>query len=176
MNFKTLTSKTVFQARVFDIREDEVRYPDGRQATFHILVHNGAVAMVPVDSDGRILFVRQFRQTAGKQILEIPAGTLEPGEDPESCAQRELREEVGRGANGMRKLGEFFLAPGYSTEHMHVFLATDLFEERLAGDADEFLSVEAYTLGDALGLVNAGEIEDAKTITGLFLARSYLEN
>lgn len=176
MNFKTLTSKTVFRARVFDIREDEVLYPDGRQATFHILVHNGAVAMVPVDDDGRILFVRQYRQTAGKQILELPAGTLEPGEDPQSCAQRELREEVGRGAGEMRKLGEFFLAPGYSTERMHLFLATGLFEERLAGDADEFLHVEAHDLAEALDLVASGQIEDAKTITGLLLAHPALES
>lgn len=174
MDFKTLNSKTVFKARVFDVREDEVLYPDGRRATFHIVEHNGAVAMVPVDDQGRILLVRQFRQTAGRQILELPAGTLEADEDPASCAQRELREEVGMAPGELHKIGEFFLAPGYSTERMHIYLATKLREERLAGDEDEFLIAEAHSLEEAYAMIDSGAIEDAKTITGLLLARSYL--
>jgi len=174
VNFKTLSSKTVFKARVFKLREDEVLYPDGRQATFHIVEHNGAVAMVPVDPQGRVLLVRQFRQTTGKLLLELPAGTLEDGEDPESCAYRELCEEVGMAPGNLQKIGEFFLAPGYSSEVMHIYLATDLREEKQAGDEDEFLSVEAYTPEELFAMIDTREIEDAKTITGLLLARSQL--
>ncbi len=175
MPFRTLSSQTVYRARVFDVHRDEVLYPDGRKATFEIVVHNGAVAMVPVDDSGNLIFVRQYRHSTGKRLLEIPAGTLGKGEDPEACAQRELREEIGMAPGRLTKLAEFFLAPGYSTERMHVFLAQDLRPEQLPHDEDEDLDVESLSMQAAFAAIRSGEIEEAKTMLGLYLARAFLQ-
>ena len=175
MTFRTLSSQTVYHARVFDVHRDEVLYPDGRQATFEIVVHNGAVAIVPIHDSGDIVFVRQYRHSAGKRLLEIPAGTLGKGEDPEACAQRELREEIGMGSGRLTKLAEFFLAPGYSTERMHVYLAQDLRPELLPHDEDEDLDVESLSMEAAFAAIRLGEIEEAKTMLGLYLARAFLQ-
>jgi ADP-ribose pyrophosphatase len=175
MSFRTLSSETVYRARVFEVHRDEVAYPDGRQATFEIVVHNGAVAMVPIAPSGDILFVRQYRHTTGKRLLEIPAGTLGVREDPAACAQRELREEIGMAPGRLTKLAEFFLAPGYSTERMHVFLAQDLRPERLPHDEDEDLETVPLSMQAAFDAIDSGEIEEAKTILGLYLTRNYLQ-
>jgi ADP-ribose pyrophosphatase len=106
--------------------------------------------------------------------LELPAGTLEPGEPPEACAHREIREETGQAADKLVKLGEFFLAPGYSTEYMYVFLATDLRTDPLPGDRDEFIRVEAYPVAEVFKMIERGEIQDAKTLAALMLARRWL--
>ncbi|MEX2162469.1 MAG: NUDIX hydrolase [Anaerolineales bacterium] len=176
MTFRTLSTELVYRARVFDVRRDEVQYPNGHQTTYEIVVHSGAVAMVPVDTDDRILFVRQYRHTTGKRILEIPAGTLNKGEDPAACAQRELREEIGMAPGKLTKLAEFFLAPGYSTERVHVYLARDLSPESLPQDEDEDLEVEPLSMEEAFAAIRRGEIEEAKTMLGLFLAREVLRN
>ncbi|MEX1246872.1 MAG: NUDIX hydrolase [Anaerolineales bacterium] len=176
MEFKTLKSEITYRARVFDVQRDEVRYPSGHKTTYEIVVHNGAVAMVPVDADGGILFVRQYRHTTGKRILEIPAGTLNKGEDPEACAQRELREEIGMAPGRLTRLAEFYLAPGYSTERMHVYLAQDLRPEHLPHDEDEDLDVEKLSMGEAFAAIRNGEIEEAKTMLGLYLAKEFLES
>lgn len=174
MTHKVLKSETTYHARAFDVKRDEILYPDGRKVTFDVVVHGGAVAMVPVDAGGNIWFVRQYRHSAGKLLLELPAGTLERGEDPEACAQRELREEIGMGAADVAKLADFFLAPGYSTERMWIFLATGLSPEKLEGDEDEDLEIIQLTPEQAFAAIQSGEIEDAKTIVGLFLAKEFL--
>ncbi|HEY4718354.1 MAG TPA: NUDIX hydrolase, partial [Anaerolineales bacterium] len=109
-----------------------------------------------------------------KLLLELPAGTLNKGEDPEACAQRELREEIGMAPGRLTKLGEFFLAPGYSTERMHVYLAQDLRPERLPHDDDEVLEVVSLSMQAAFAAIRSGEIEEAKTMLGLYLARELL--
>ncbi len=174
MTNEILSSETVFRGRAFEIQQDVVQRPNGPQ-TYDTVHHIGAVAMVPVDSDGRILFVRQYRHAARRRLLELPAGTLEEGEPVEETAQREMREEVGMAPGRLTKLAEFFLAPGYSTERMHIYLAEDLTPEHLPGDEDEDLEVERMTLNEAFGAMRSGEIEDAKTMLGLFLFREYLE-
>ena len=173
MTNEILNSETVFRGRAFKIQQDRVQRPNGPQ-TYDTVHHIGAVAMVPIDPDGRILFVRQYRHAARRKLLELPAGTLEEGEPVQETAQRELREEVGMAPGRLTKLAEFFLAPGYSTERMHIYLAEDLRPEKLAGDEDEDLEIERLTINQAFDAVRSGKIEDAKTILGLFLVKERL--
>ena len=173
--FELIKSETLMQGRAFKIRRDHLLTPDGRETKFEIIEHGGSVIIVPVDANGNLLFVRQYRHAAGVELLELPAGTLEPGEDPQVCAHREIREETGMAAGRLQKIGEFFLAPGYSTEYMHVYLAQDLVHDPLPGDQDEFLSVERYPLGQAYAMLQRGEIRDAKTIAALSIAQHFIE-
>jgi ADP-ribose pyrophosphatase len=161
-----------YHGKAFDVRQDQVRLPDGQVISLDIVSHVGAVTIVPIDEQGRIWFVRQYRHAAGKELLELPAGTLEDGEAPEVCAQREVREEIGMAAQEIRKIGEFFLAPGYSTEYMVIFLARRLYPDPLPGDQDEFLSAEPLPWERAYQMAEKGEIQDAKSLTALFLARA----
>ena len=164
-------SEKMYQGRAFQVRRDRVRLPDGGLAQLDIVEHVGAVTIVPVDDEDRVWFVRQYRHATGRDLLELPAGTIEPGEPPEMCAARAILDELGMRAGTLRKLGEFFLAPGYSTEYMHVFLATGLVPDPLPGDHDEFLSVERFPLAELDRLVQAGEIQDGKTLAGIYLLR-----
>jgi len=177
MNFKLIKSKTIFQGRVFAIRRDTLQTPDGRETAFDIVEHHGSVVILPIDNAGNLLFVRQYRHAAQDDLLELPAGTLDsPEESPEHCASREIREETGMGAKKLKNLGSFYLAPGYSTELMTVFLATELYENPLDPDADEFLQVEKIPLPEALSLAEAGKMPDAKTLASLLMARPHLES
>jgi ADP-ribose pyrophosphatase len=141
-----------------------------------IIEHVGAVTILPVDANGRILFVRQYRHAAGKELLELPAGTLEVGELPENCALREIREETGFAAGKLTKLGEFFLAPGYSTEYMVVYLASELHYDPLPGDQDEFITLLPIPVDQAYELALNGELQDGKSLAALLLARPHIHN
>ncbi len=176
MPFELLNSQLEYSGRAFSIRRDTLRLPDGRETKFDIVEHVGSVVLVPLDEAGNVLFVRQYRHAAGLDLLELPAGTLDEGEAPEECARREIREETGMAARKIERLGGFHLAPGYSTEYMNVFLATDLLPDPLPADADEFLSVEHLPLSEALARAERGEIPDAKTLAALLLARPRLES
>ncbi len=168
MAYETIHSTTVYKGKAFDVRRDQVRLPDEQVAHLDIIEHVGAVTILPLDEQGQVWFVRQYRHAARQRLLELPAGTLEKDEPPEACARREIREEIGMSAGQMQKLGEFFLAPGYSTEYMYIFLATDLQPNPLPGDADEFISVEKVPLQQALALARSGELKDAKSLAALF--------
>ncbi|MEX1071690.1 MAG: NUDIX hydrolase [Anaerolineales bacterium] len=174
MTHKILKTEVVYKAHAFNVLRDQVQFPSGKVHAMDIVVHTGAVAMVPIDSDGNIVLVRQYRHSAKKALLELPAGTLKKGEDPEACAQRELREEIGMAPGSLIKLADFFLAPGYSTERMWIYLARDLKPERLPGDEDEDLTIEIMSVEQAFAAVKSGQIEDAKTILGVFLAGEVL--
>ncbi len=176
MSFELLKSEIVYPGRAFTVRRDTLRLPDNREHTFDIVVHIGSVIILPLDGEGQLLFVRQYRHAAGTDLLELPAGTLDEGETPETCARREVREETGMAAGNMEHLGGFYLAPGYSTEYMHVYLATDLKFDPLQADEDEFLSVERFPLSDAIKMFERGEIQDAKSIAAILLAHRQLEN
>jgi ADP-ribose pyrophosphatase len=170
MPFEIVSSEEKYSGRVLALRVDRVRLENGKEAVLEIIEHRGSVVMVPVDPDGGIWLVRQYRHAAGREILELPAGTLEPGEDPAACAGRELREEIGMAAGGILHIGGFFLAPGYATEFMHVFLARDLRPDRLPGDDDEILSPEKYSLVELRRRLEQGLLEDAKTVAALAMA------
>lgn len=175
MKFEILNQETIYRGRAFNVRRDEVRTPNQRSVHVDIIEHVGAVTILPVDDEGRILFVRQYRHATGRELLELPAGTLDPGEPPELCARREIREETGCAAGKLIKLGEFFLAPGYSTEYMVVFLATELTHDPLPGDQDEFITLQAVPIDQAYRMALSGELLDGKSLATLLLARSYLD-
>jgi ADP-ribose pyrophosphatase len=174
MPFELLSSESTYQGKAFSVRRDQLRLPDGALAHLDIVEHVGAVTVLPIDDEGQVWFVRQYRHAAGIELLELPAGTLEAGEDPEVCALREIREETGMAASKLQKIGEFFLAPGYSTEYMHVYLAQALRHDPLPGDQDEFLSVERYPMAQVFAMLRNGEIRDAKTIAVLCLAQPFI--
>jgi ADP-ribose pyrophosphatase len=165
-----LSTESRFSGRLLAVRIDRLRLDDGREVTLEILDHAGSVVMVPLDADGGIWFVRQYRHAAGREILELPAGTLEEREDPAQCANRELREEIGFRADRLTKLGGFFLAPGYATEYMHVFLAEGLHPDRIPGDEDEVLIPEKHPRAGVEAMLDAGALEDAKTAAALAMA------
>ena len=164
---KTLSSNLLHRGRHFDFLQDEVELPDGRRTKRDVVRHPGAVAMVPVLPDRRIVLVRQYRYAAGKMLLEIPAGTLEPGEDPLECAARELREETGFEAGEMEGLLSCFMAPGYSSEVIHFFAARGLREVGTELEPDESIENEVLDLGEVLERIRDNTIEDAKTIIGV---------
>lgn len=170
MAFELVSSEVVFEGKVFDVRVDRVRFPDGHETRLDIVVHSGAVTLIPRDQDGAIWFVRQYRHAAGGHLLELPAGTLEPGEDPATAAARECREEIGMAPGRLDDLGGFYLAPGYSSEYMHVFLATDLKPDPLAPDPDEILEIQKLAEQEVVDQIRGGGFQDAKTLAALQLA------
>ena len=171
MPFELLRSETLLKGRAFAIRRDWLKTPDGRETKFDIIEHGGSVVIIPLDEAGNLLFVRQYRHAASQDLLELPAGTLEENEDPDVCAAREIREETGFAAGKLERLGQFYLAPGYSTEFMVVYLATDLRHDPLEADADEFLSVERIPVAKAIEMAERGEVPDAKSLAALFLCQ-----
>jgi ADP-ribose pyrophosphatase len=165
---ETISTRRIHEGRIINLREDTIRMPSGRDAKREIVEHKGAVCIVPVQDDGRVVLVRQYRKPAEDALLEIPAGGLEVGEDAEECARRELGEECGLQAVSMTPLWSCFLAPGYSTELIHCFLAETLTPTPAHPDEDENVAVEIYTLDELLPMIDDGRIRDAKTIAGVF--------
>lgn len=170
---RRITSRTAYAGSVVTVRVDEVELPSGRRARREVVEHRGSVVMVPVTEGGDVLLVRQHRYAVGETLLEIPAGTLEPGEDPLEAAQRELAEEVGRRAARWEKLAQFYASPGYLTEEKHLYLATGL-SEAAAEREEEDLAVEAVPLAQAGRLIADRVVRDAKSIVGLLLAAARL--
>ena len=175
MSYEIIETEKVFNGRVFDVRRDQVRLPDGRTARLDIVDHNPAVTLLPLDEMGRIWFIRQYRHPAAEVLLELPAGVVETGEEPEKSAGRELQEEIGMSAQTLEKLGEFYLAPGYSTEYMYLYLATGLSASVLPHDEDEFIEIEQVPVSQAYQMAYEGRIRDGKTLAALFLAQPRLK-
>ncbi len=169
-----LSKETVYDGKLFDVVRERVRLPDGKERPREIVIHPGAVALVVVDRQDRLVMVRQYRRAADRVLLEIPAGTREPGEDAESCARREVREETGYTAGQVRRLGGFFSAPGFCTEYLDCFLLTDLTPGEPGGEDDENIEVEYLTYDEALDALRRGDIQDAKTVCGLLLWKTVL--
>ncbi|MEZ4671514.1 MAG: NUDIX hydrolase [Anaerolineae bacterium] len=167
MDEKTLKTERIYTGRIFNLDLVDVELPDGKQQKREVVRHPGATALVAVDDQQNILLVRQYRIASERILSEIPAGTLKVGEPPDVCAVRELQEETGYKPGKLESLGGFFVAPGYTTEYIHLFLATELVESRLPGDEDEFIQVDRVTLSQALTMIEQGNIVDAKTIIGL---------
>jgi ADP-ribose pyrophosphatase len=171
MEERTIATTRPWTGRRIAVRIDEVERSDGHQTSREVVEHPGAVAILAWDG-ARLAVVRQWRHATGRVLLEVPAGTLEPGEDPLDTAQRELAEEVGLAAATWEAGPTFYTAPGFCTELMHVFLATGLSEASGEADADELLEPDWLDLADAVAACDDGRIVDAKSIAGIaWLAR-----
>lgn len=169
------SSERIYEGKVVNLRVDTVRFQNGKSGKREIVEHGGAVAIVPLLADQKtVVLVRQWRSPVGGPVLEVPAGGLEEGEDPEGCAKRELTEEIGQTAGKLVPLYTAYVAPGYSTEMIYGFLALDLSDEVADADEDEFVERVEMSLNDAIAAIATGEIQDAKTIAGLTLAARYL--
>lgn len=166
----------VYHCRVFDVFEEDVRLPTGKNFTMSWIDHRPTVGVVPVNAEGNLVLIRQYRHATGGIIVEIPAGTCDrEDEDVKACAQRELAEEVGFQAGKLIKLFEGYLAPGYTNEYMHFFLALDLHKATLPADEDEYIEVITVSCAKACRMIREKKIVDAKTALGIQLARDYLE-
>jgi len=165
-------SSVVHKGRVFVLHRDRVTLPNGVDTTLDIIRHPGAAAIVPVTAQGNVLLIRQFRYAMDGHIWEIPAGTMEPGESPLACAQRELGEEIGVSANRWHKLVDLMPLPAYSDEIIHLYRAEDLFPAKQHLDPDEIIEINEFRYEETLEMIRTGVIRDAKTIAGLMLAMS----
>jgi ADP-ribose pyrophosphatase len=169
MSVKVHKTTTLYTGKIFDVILEKVTLPNGAVKDREIVRHPGAAAMVPLLDDGRVVLIKQYRHAVREFVWEIPAGTLEPAEAPMACARRELVEETGYEAANLEKLTEILPAPGYTDEHIHIFLATGLKAVHQRLEDDEVLELQPTVLETALAMVAQGEIRDAKTIAGLFL-------
>jgi len=167
LNEQIIDRQQIYRGRVVKLDLVNVTLPDGQTSQREIITHPGAVAIVALDDAKNVLMVRQYRLAAGRVMLEIPAGTLEPDEAPIVCAERELQEETGYKPQNLTPIGGIFVAPGYTTEYIHLFRASNLIESRLEMDSDEFIEVIKIPFSQALDMVDKGEIQDAKSIAGL---------
>ena len=166
-DFELLGKEDVYAGKKLKVSVEAIRLPSGRETKREVIRHPGAAAIVPLIAPGVVVLIKQFRYCVGKVLWEIPAGTLEEGETPMECAERELIEESGYRAGKLEPMGGFFPAPGFCTEYLSVFLATELEPCASAPDADEVISAHKVSLDEALRMIDDGEIVDAKTIVGL---------
>lgn len=166
---KPLTEDVAWTGRIFNVNRLQVKLPDGREAVRDVVRHPGAVAIVALTEEGRICLVRQYRTALGRVTVEIPAGKLDPGEDPLECAGRELREETGMVAEKMAFLTTIASSDGFCDELIHIYMATGLSFAESSPDADEFINVDLVEVGELVDAVLDGRIEDAKTVVGALL-------
>ena len=165
-----LDRRAVFSGRVVNLSVDRVRLPNGNICELEMIRHPGAAAVVPVDTEGQVLLVRQYRYAAGGWLLEVPAGKLDPGESPETCAVREVEEETGFRPGDLVSLGWVWTTPGFTDEKIWLYLARDLVRTRQDLQSDEVLTVERFPLEQAVEMAAAGEIRDAKSVCALLRA------
>ncbi len=174
-DYNVLESKEVYKGRVFTIEKDIISMPDGSRAERETVRHGGAAAMIPIDEKGNIIFVRQYRHSAGRITLEIPAGTLEKGEDPLDCAVRELEEETSYKAEKMTFLFKMYSAIGFCSEILYIYVAENLSQGHFNMDDDEFITLERHSVDEAINMIFKGEICDGKTIGAVLGYSKYQE-
>jgi ADP-ribose pyrophosphatase len=170
---KTISSRYIFKGRAFNVRVDTVTNASGQETTREIVEHNDCVTVVPVDANGDILLVRQFRKAIEKELLEIPAGGIDPGEDPPTAVKRELQEEIGYLPGKIERLGGFYSTPGFCNEYLHLYLATDLKPGRLYAEDTPGIETVRIKPRQILNLIRSGEICDSKSIAGLLYYLEY---
>jgi ADP-ribose pyrophosphatase len=173
-----ISSRRIHTGKIISLDSDAVRFPDGSIGEMDIIRHPGASAVVPFLNEAtgvnpQMLLIRQYRYAADQYLYEIPAGRLDPGEDPRDCARRELREETGCSARQIEFLFTMYTTPGFTDERIHLFMATGLERGETAHEADEFMTIETVTLSHALRLIQEGEIKDAKTALGILFAAGF---
>ena len=164
-----VSSRIIYSGKVLTLRVDEVVNAAGQVSVREVVEHNGAVAVVALNAEGEVLLVKQHRYAAGRSLLEIPAGGIDPGETPEQTVLREMQEETGFLPGNILRLGGFYSAPGFSNEYLHIFLAEDLLPARLFAEDTQEISLVKVPLSNIPRLINCGEIEDAKTVAGLLM-------
>ncbi len=172
--YETVSSETVYKCHIFDVERRMVAMPDGRVAERNIVMRGDASAIIPVRDDGKIIFVRQFRTATNGMMLEVPAGVLDGDEAPEVCAKRELEEETGMKSDNISFVVKFYTSIGFCTEVLHIYLAEGLYEGQQDFDEDEFITLEAYTLDEAIGKIFSGEIIDSKTMVAIMCYKELL--
>jgi len=173
---KTLSSQLIYDGRAVKLRMDTVQMPGGRQTTREIVEHSDCVAIIAVDENDNILLVNQFRKPVEKELLEIPAGGIDAGEDPEAAVRREMQEETGYLPRKVERLGGFYSAPGYCSEYLYLYLAADLVPSQLHAEDTESIRLVRVPVSEIPGLLDSGRICDGKTIAGLLTFQKYLES
>ena len=169
MQYKVLNSKETYAGKLVKVTVDTVRMPDGKEALRETVIRGkNAAAVLPVEEDGKIILVRQYRHAYKEMLLEIPAGVLEEGEEPSAGVLRELEEETGKIAQKLTYICTLYPTVGYCREEISLYIATDLQEGKQNLDADEFIEIERYTLQEAVDMIYRGEIRDAKTVAAIF--------
>ena len=173
----SISTREIYHGKILSLRLDKVRSTSsGRETEREIVEHSQAVAIVPVDNNGNVILVRQFRKAAERELLEIPAGSIEEFEKPEIAARRELHEETGFTAGRLLPLGGFWNSPGFCTEYMYAFLALDLKVGQAEPDDDEAIEIESVSLGEIPDMIKAGKFQDAKSISCLLLVLNFYKN
>ena len=170
---KTLSSQLIYDGRAVRLRVDTVKTPSGRETTREIVEHSDCVAIIAIDADNNVLLVNQFRKAAERELLEIPAGGIDPGEDPVATVRREMQEETGYLPRRVERLGGFYSAPGYCTEYLYLYLATDLIPSQLHAEDTESIEVVRVPVAQVPSLITSGKICDAKSIAGLLTFLEY---
>lgn len=176
MSYEVKSSELIYKGRVFNLEKDVIVLPDGNEAERETIRHGGAAAMLPIDDDGKIIYVRQYRHSAGRETLEIPAGTLEKGEDPYDCAVRELEEETSYKADKMTFMFKMYSAIGFCSEILYIYRAEGLTKGSFNMDDDEFITIERYSLEESIDMIYKNEICDSKTIAAVFAYKDYLSS
>lgn len=173
---KTLSGETIYEGKIITLRVEEVELPDGNKAKRELIRHPGAVSIIPITKEGKLVLVEQYRKALERTLIEIPAGKIDPGEAPEVTAVRELEEETGYGAKEFTYLQSFATSPGFADEVIHLYLARDLYkvENPAAGDEDEFIGLLEVTIAQAEEMVTSGQIYDAKTAFAVLYAKNLL--
>jgi ADP-ribose pyrophosphatase len=164
-----ISRKNVFNGHAFNVQELNISLPDGRKRNYDLVDHRDSVTIIPIDETEKIWFVEQFRMGSESSLIELPAGVIEGNEKPFACAKREVREEIGMAAGKLVQIGSIYLAPGYSNEINHIFLAKDLKPDPLQQDEDEFLSIKKYSNEQLTELIREGDLQDSKSLAALYL-------
>lgn len=170
MVYEIKKTTTAYKGHIFSVEKVEVVLPDDKARVYERVNLQNAVTILPIDDEGNVYFVRQYRIGSNSVLLELPAGKIEAGEGAQETAEREIREEIGLAAREMLPIGGFYMSPGYSTEYMYCFLAKGLYRSPLSPDADEFLNVEKIPLEQVKRMTAAGELPDSKSLAAFMLA------
>lgn len=176
MKYKLVKSQEIFKGEVITLKVDTIELSSGRRTEREIISHRGAVGLIPVDENGKITLVKQYRHAVDKYLLEIPAGKLDKGEKPLDCARRELMEEVGEEAETIDELARFYTTPGYSNEFFYLYIALGLKKGEAYQPEEEITGQIEVTFDEAIEMIKSGEIVDGKTIAAVGMARDYLKN
>ena len=171
---KTMKSERIYEGKIVNLRIDTVELPDKKYSLRDIVEHPGAVGIIPITDDGYMILVKQFRKAVEKVLLEIPAGKIEINEEPKETALRELYEETGYQTDNMEYLFEFYTSPGFSNEKVYMFLAKELYYVGQNVNKDEYIEIEKFKIEDLMDMIERGEINDSKTMIGIYYANMYI--